>query len=795
MKASLFIRSFKRLFFGPLLALVFASIAVAAEPPTQRVDPGASTLDLRSGVMRFSSFETEITPEQALARQDEFIPYADYITTYPQDGMAQHQNWVFFRLENTTAETITRYLYLEEWVDYFRIFVLRDGQLRLLAQKDFVNADRYPSDFTPFVYVPLKLHSGPETYLIEMSTYNTVLRELALYEPDVFMVKLAKESYSYSMVVGVLCIMGLYNFFLYQSFKTPEGRWFGLYIWSAVAFLLLRDRLIPVWFATAPWPAWLTGLEPMALVFGLSFLFQSLYSLHMLGLSWKKQPWQTGWVMFLAITIFVGGLLIFIDPALSLMMLNNVAGLAVMNLLVLAIYHAFRGVPTAKWLALSIPPAVAGGILELVSLKHGVKFIYNPWQLGLGLEVVILSVYLSYRIKALRRAKEEADAEHAAHLEERVHQKTKELHYANQTKDKFFSIIAHDLRGPVGSLSVLFNEVFKKGADIDDKIFTSIARSVKNTHQLLENLLTWARSQKGEIEYHPSSFLINTSIQNNIGLFQEAAQQKGISLDCEIEDPVFALADVEMVNTIIRNLVGNAIKFTELGGKVQVSACQQGEMILVEVSDSGLGMKQEAIDSLFRLDQKAHSSLGTNSESGSGLGLILCAEFVERNEGKIGVTSELGEGSNFWFTLPVGQKAEVMSEEKEQQGLARLSQMRVLVADDNHLHLETSSSVLKNLGLDFQTVINGLEALEEYKKNPFDLVLMDIDMPHMNGVEANQAIRKFSSDEPPLIVALTSYSKQELTEFAHESSFDGYLNKPLDKDKLLACLKPYLSVH
>lgn len=364
---------------------------------------------------------------------------------------------------------------------------------------------------------------------------------------------------------------------------------------------------------------------------------------------------------------------------------------------------------------------------------------------------------------------------------------SQELRQSNETKDKFFSIISHDLRGPIGSLSMIFNDICHKGSEINDELYHTIANSAKNTHQLLENLLAWARSQKGEIEFEPVDFPIAAALHNTLGLFQGTAQQKGVTLSLTRNPTDVVHADKDMVTTVIRNLVNNALKFTPHGGRIDINAQVEGSQLRVQVTDTGVGIDAKVQETLFKLDQKVHSSLGTNSESGSGLGLILCAEFVAKNGGQIGVESQPGQGSVFWFTLPIGSSHQG-AETAEAKTLAKLKAMKVLLVDDNGLHLETSAAVLRDLEVNFAVATNGAESVGFAAKEPFDLILMDIDMPKMNGVEASTAIRK-QTDAQPLIVALTSYSKQELADNLGEIEFDGYLNKPLDKEKLLASLQ------
>ncbi|HEX6891048.1 MAG TPA: HAMP domain-containing sensor histidine kinase, partial [Chryseolinea sp.] len=229
-----------------------------------------------------------------------------------------------------------------------------------------------------------------------------------------------------------------------------------------------------------------------------------------------------------------------------------------------------------------------------------------------------------------------------------------ELQELNATKDKFFSIISHDLKGPLNSLtsfsSLLINHTESLSKE-EIKMFASdFDKSLKNLFALLENLLEWSRSQTGNIEFVPESFDLAVVMEENKELLKAQAQNKNITLVNESTEKVLINAHKNSVNTVVRNLISNAIKFTPEGGKITLKTFRQNGVVVASITDTGVGMSQNVIDRLFRIDSK-HSTKGTANEKGTGLGLILCKEFVEKNGGKIWVSSIEGEGSVFSFSL------------------------------------------------------------------------------------------------------------------------------------------------
>jgi signal transduction histidine kinase len=250
--------------------------------------------------------------------------------------------------------------------------------------------------------------------------------------------------------------------------------------------------------------------------------------------------------------------------------------------------------------------------------------------------------------------------------EQNILENNKLLNELNITKDRFFSIIAHDLKGPFSSLigfsELLLNDYKNLSAEEIHDYHKMIYTTANNSHNLLENLLEWSRSQTGKITFNPTKINISQIVQNVADLLISSANEKNIVFLNEISPSVFAFADDNMVKTILRNLLNNAIKFTSKYGIIKLTSQQLQNksiqtdtpnisMIEVSVKDSGIGISTDNLNKLFKIDQKI-STKGTNNEKGTGLGLIICKEFIDKNGGQITIESYEGKGTTLKFTLP-----------------------------------------------------------------------------------------------------------------------------------------------
>lgn len=239
--------------------------------------------------------------------------------------------------------------------------------------------------------------------------------------------------------------------------------------------------------------------------------------------------------------------------------------------------------------------------------------------------------------------------------EEALRESETKLRELNAQKDKFFSIIAHDLKSPfnaiVGFSELLMEQINEKNYEGIHEYAKIISQSSMRAMDLLMNLLEWSRAQSGRMLFIPENMKLVDLIEENILLFQGIARQKSITINKLLPDKITVFADESMIGTVLRNLISNAIKFTSQGGEINISAEKRLKEVLVSVSDNGIGIAPQRLEKLFRIDE-GDSTRGTNDEKGTGLGLILCKEFIENHGGTIGAESKEGKGSTFYFSLP-----------------------------------------------------------------------------------------------------------------------------------------------
>ncbi len=334
-----------------------------------------------------------------------------------------------------------------------------------------------------------------------------------------------------------------------------------------------------------------------------------------------------------------------------------------------------------------------------------------------------------------------------------IKSKNVELRKANEDKDKFYSIIAHDLRGPIGGLMGMTELLADEGQYFSEaerkELSVELSESAQNAFNLLEQLLEWSRMESGLIEFNPQNYLIKQVVEECLKVLSKQAKGKGVEIELSVQDDLEVLADINMLQTIIRNLTTNAVKFTRPGGKVIILAIpEENNRVQIVVKDTGIGMSDEMTKYIFNSDYTLKRT-GTSGERSSGLGLILCREFVERHGSKIEVRSVEGIGSEFSFILPgqtrVMEKDKVKDYKSDKVNDLLPEKIKLLVVEDDVISGRLISAMVKNKCREIIHVRNGGEAVAACRNYPdIDLILMDIQMPEMNGYEAASQIRQFN---------------------------------------------------
>ena len=297
------------------------------------------------------------------------------------------------------------------------------------------------------------------------------------------------------------------------------------------------------------------------------------------------------------------------------------------------------GTPQAIWLG--VPLIIGGKSIGVIVVQD-----YEN-ENAFGQEEMHLLTFVSEQIAlAIERKKNE----------EEIAKITDELRHSNQMKDKFFSIIAHDLKNPFYTISsvlkLLLSEEEELSVEERNKFLKGLLLTSEKAHSLLENLLLWSQNQMGKMNYDPEKIGLVEMVTSSIEFLKNNAYLKNIVLQHSVAEELYVIADRNMIETVLRNLISNAIKFTKDNGYIDIEAEVNHRYVEVSVSDNGVGIAKENISKLFRIDQ-TYTTQGTRSEIGTGLGLILCKEFIEKNNGTIQIESRVGKGTKISFTLPL----------------------------------------------------------------------------------------------------------------------------------------------
>ncbi len=441
--------------------------------------------------------------------------------------------------------------------------------------------------------------------------------------------------------------------------------------------------------------------------------------------------------------------------------------------------------------------------------KDGVEFIEEASIIPLRDDHGQISHFVAIKEDITERKQMTDEIEQHRHdLEGLVSERTEQLREAmeqartaNQAKAVFLANMSHEIRTPMNAIVGLCHML--AGSDLEQQqrhMLDEIRNASGHLLQIINDILDVSRIEAGKLQLQESDFSLHRLMKSIVAMVRPLAQDKGLLLDVDyLKAPNELFGDTVRLRQSLLNYIGNAIKFTEQGSvRVRVRVQDEHDSVytlLFEVEDTGVGISKENLDKIFLAFEQADSS-NTKRYEGSGLGLAITQRLVELMGGTFGVQSELGKGSRFWFSVPLKQSQKAADSEADgdelsvEQGLR--FNARVLLVEDNEINRQVASGLLANVGISVTTATNGQEALEEIEAQPFDLVLMDIQMPVMNGLDATRALRSQEAYRDLPILALTANVFDDDRRLCLTVGMNDFVAKPLELNELYSALRRWL---
>lgn len=657
-------------FFQYVIAWCFIAFATGVYSYSSNPFPSSNDVNIASiGVFKSTSEGTTTIPDD-----DNFAPYTKLLSA--------GQYWLKIDIENNGLYDQQVFLVFHREIKYLKSFQDKISGEKLIQETGIDVSPKNKNYIFKYENIitaeSISKQKSTIYCLINFSSQTRI--DIKPEIQDIFSTEKRKSIYTYISLIftSIFLILGAYNLILYFILKE---RGFLFYALMVLGFALHSSLSLFFNILDIPIGKTLSIIAASTIVaagshFSIHFLKVNKHSI------WNKLLRVLAIINLIIIVVLSGKILIAGASLAFNKTTSLIAALSSLSLFLLWTGAAInvwksRDIRGKYFLLINIPILIGALIFTLVWLGSKYQFIQTSFDSstwvtiifysGAAIQLISFSLVFGYHIRGIENEKLEIQTRLNRELEEKVEERTDNLKKANQKisnqkdaltklndlKDKLFTIISHDLRSPLNTLQGML-ELFNRQSLPEEEARTYIDKinnTLSNTTATMDNLLNWSKSQMTGIQVNKHVFSIDQLIEKNISLIQPIIADKKIKIGKEL----FAqevMADEDMMNIVIRNLLSNAVKFTHMKGEIMVKMKSLDNHLEVSVTDNGVGMSQQEIDGLFQISNH-HSTVGTLNEKGTGLGLILCKEFIILNGGSIKVESQLRVGTTFIFSLPL----------------------------------------------------------------------------------------------------------------------------------------------
>ena len=614
----------------------------------------------------------------------------------------------------------------------------------------------------------------------EDSIYNEL--KFVLTPRSKFIIAQNRNTYLQALQQGIMLALFAYHLIIFASSKDRAYLYYSYFLLSSFVFTISKEGygfqylwpdhpILQVWSS-----------RPAA---GLISITSCLFAIHFLQIYKLSKLLMWG---LLAIAVFIFGvsvLTLHMDPVF----IGAVSPLGYFSLLAAGIYAYRKGVVHARyfilaWTAYCI--SILWYVLHVAGVYSNPEEAYNYVRLSFLFQILVLAFALADRVRHTQEKQLQSDAE-------------------NKAKSEFLAMMSHEIRTPM-------NGILGMSALLEDRLADKVSKKYNQTIQtsgkalltLLNDILDYSKIAAGKLEFESIPFNLPTVIEDSTALFQLQAKEKGLELIINIDKKVATnrIGDPTRVGQIVINLVSNAIKFTESGSvKVIVTiSSDDPEKVKITVADTGVGIPKNEQHALFKSFNQANTQI-TRKYGGSGLGLSITSQLAALMNGAIGFNTIVDRGSTFWVTLLLpattneAQNQEIPDvsiQPNDQKSVS--SKLNILIAEDNQVNQLVIKRMLRKLDLRCTVTSNGEEALGKACEDDFDLILMDCDMPVMDGYTATRRIRDWEAETHRSripIIALTAHAMSDNRQKCLDEGMDDFLTKPVNIKELADVLNNY----